>query len=348
MKHIHRIVLYGTSVCNARCVFCDIGQDLGRGMQKLSRKKEAFMSMDILNRILDDPAIKGRKIGFYMSMTEPLLNPDLPEMVKAIKNRGHSMGIATNGYLLPEKADALFEAGLDDIQISIDGPPRVHNKLRGLKDIYQKAVKGIKRLNELNESGRKIGINVSYAVSNLNHDCIEEFVDTINKRVKLDELKIQLLNFVSEEMSEKHNKLYGIKQTECIITDIIDPEKIDVDVLEQELRKVKSKKYENIKKIRFIPDIHTEKDLQKYFNKQGEVFKKCSMCTLPWWQVAVATNGDVTFHVRCLDYKLGNIKQNTIKEIFNNKRAEFFRKELKNAKFCFPVCTRCCGVMPYS
>src|ERR1700749_1002509 len=52
---------------------------------------------------------------------EPLLHPELDELIRGIRDRGAIATIITNGYLLtPERIERLNRAGLDHLQISID------------------------------------------------------------------------------------------------------------------------------------------------------------------------------------------------------------------------------------
>ncbi len=52
---------------------------------------------------------------------EPLLHPELDEIIARIRHHGRLAGMITNGYLLvPERIQRLNKAGLDHLQISID------------------------------------------------------------------------------------------------------------------------------------------------------------------------------------------------------------------------------------
>jgi MoaA/NifB/PqqE/SkfB family radical SAM enzyme len=52
---------------------------------------------------------------------EPLLHPELDEIIRRIRNHGIIAGMITNGYLLTaERIERLNRAGLDHLQISID------------------------------------------------------------------------------------------------------------------------------------------------------------------------------------------------------------------------------------
>ena len=62
-----------------------------------------------------------RTANIEISGGEPLLHPDLDELIRHIRGTGALAGLITNGYLLNEKRIEDFnDAGLDHLQISID------------------------------------------------------------------------------------------------------------------------------------------------------------------------------------------------------------------------------------
>ena len=64
------------------------------------------------------------KLGATLIMIsggEPLLHPDLEQIIARVRRHGRIAGLITNGYLLmPDRIQRLNEAGLDHLQISID------------------------------------------------------------------------------------------------------------------------------------------------------------------------------------------------------------------------------------
>ncbi len=62
---------------------------------------------------------------------EPLLHPELDEIIRHIRKRGMMAGLITNGFFLnKERIERLNEAGLEHLQISIDNavPDEVSKK----------------------------------------------------------------------------------------------------------------------------------------------------------------------------------------------------------------------------
>ena len=100
-----------TAHCNLRCAGCRYGRDFMKGEQlSLAEVKEAF----------EDAYRAGvSKVRLYGG--EPLLHPELAQMVKAAKRIGLSPYVTSNGILLNQKVDALYEAGLRLVTIGFYG-----------------------------------------------------------------------------------------------------------------------------------------------------------------------------------------------------------------------------------
>jgi MoaA/NifB/PqqE/SkfB family radical SAM enzyme len=60
---------------------------------------------------------------------EPLVRDDIGEIIRYVKSRGLVCKLNTNGRLVESRLDDL--RALDLLQISMDGPPQVHDRLRG-------------------------------------------------------------------------------------------------------------------------------------------------------------------------------------------------------------------------
>jgi radical SAM protein with 4Fe4S-binding SPASM domain len=92
---------------------------LVRYRPKLDREAAAF-PLDRYLALLD--ALPSLEQVTRQGLGEPLLHPDLVAMVAAARARGIRVGFNTNGTLLTTaKAEALVDAGLDWLHVSVDG-----------------------------------------------------------------------------------------------------------------------------------------------------------------------------------------------------------------------------------
>ena len=91
---------------------------------------------DLMKKRIDKLAALGSSVVAF-SGGEPMLHPDLDELIRHIRARGMLAGLITNGYfLVPKRIETLNEAGLDFLQISIDNvePDDVSKKSLRLLD----------------------------------------------------------------------------------------------------------------------------------------------------------------------------------------------------------------------
>jgi MoaA/NifB/PqqE/SkfB family radical SAM enzyme len=105
--------------CNLSCAYCNEYDDVSKPVP-----------LDEMVRRIDDLGRLGTSI-ITISGGEPLLHPELDDIIRRIRRTGALAGMITNGYLLmPERIERLNKAGLDHMQISIDNvqPDEVSKK----------------------------------------------------------------------------------------------------------------------------------------------------------------------------------------------------------------------------
>ena len=89
---------------------------------------------------------------------EPMLHPQLDDIIRQIRRRGMLAGLITNGYLLsPKRIQALNDAGLDFLQISIDNlePDEVSKKSLRLLDKKLQWLADARRVRREHQLGRR-------------------------------------------------------------------------------------------------------------------------------------------------------------------------------------------------
>jgi MoaA/NifB/PqqE/SkfB family radical SAM enzyme len=111
--------------CNIDCGYCN-------EYDKVSEP----VPTDEMKRRIDKLAELGTSVVAF-SGGEPMLHPDLDDLIRHIRSHGMLAGLITNGYfLVPKRIEALNAAGLDFLQISIDNvePDDVSKKSLRLLD----------------------------------------------------------------------------------------------------------------------------------------------------------------------------------------------------------------------
>jgi MoaA/NifB/PqqE/SkfB family radical SAM enzyme len=113
--------------CNLSCEYCTEFDD-----------KSPPIPLPVLEDRLDHLA-RLRCIVVAITGGESLLHPLLPEIVRAVRARGMTPSVNTNGFLLTEKwIDDLNDAGLDTMQVSVDGVVPNATTQKSLKTVLPK------------------------------------------------------------------------------------------------------------------------------------------------------------------------------------------------------------------
>lgn len=125
-----------TRRCNLKCVHC--------GAAKESYKDE--LSTDAVKKLIDELADMNVKM-FAATGGEPLTRRDILEVMTYASMKGMKTGIATNGFLIDgDMARGMKDAGIDTVQISLDGPREIHNMIRGNARSFDNATGAVKFL----------------------------------------------------------------------------------------------------------------------------------------------------------------------------------------------------------
>lgn len=113
--------------CNLSCAYCNEYDSFSKPVP-----------LDVIFRRVGRLAKLGISI-ITISGGEPLLHPQLEEIIRRIRRHGILAGLITNGYLLtPERIERLNHAGLDHLQISIDNLSPDEGSRKSLKVLDKK------------------------------------------------------------------------------------------------------------------------------------------------------------------------------------------------------------------
>ena len=157
-----------TERCNFRCQYCMPEKPFSWvPKENLLSFEELFMFIKVA---MDEGVDKIRITG-----GEPLLREDLDSFIKMINDHNPDVDLAmtTNGFLLPEAAQRLKDAGLKRLNISLDSlKPDVAAKV-AQKDVLPQVLKGIDKALEV---GLKVKLNM-VPLKGINDDEIVDILD---------------------------------------------------------------------------------------------------------------------------------------------------------------------------
>ncbi len=175
-----QVVWNVTDSCNLRCKHCYANAGQNPGMD---------LSTEDAKRVIDRISEWG-VVVLAFSGGEPLIRRDILELARHSSSRGLYTAIATNGVLLTrEMCSALREAGVEYLQISLDGAKaETHDSFRGLDGMFNRTVNGIKNAVEA-------GFFVNIATTVTRHN-LEEIPDMISLCEDLGVDWFMMYNFV--------------------------------------------------------------------------------------------------------------------------------------------------------
>ena len=149
-----------TKYCNFKCFYCIHStrdeangefRALGHRMQHMD---EVFFEK-IIRELKEFPQ-GGIKRIVFSGLGEPLMNPRLPDYVRMTVEAGIAgrVEVITNGLLLtPEKSHALVEAGITNINISVQGLDAAgYEKTCGIRIDFERYLENLKYLYEHKEN----------------------------------------------------------------------------------------------------------------------------------------------------------------------------------------------------
>ena len=113
--------------CNLACTYCNEFDAYSQPVSLAEMRKRLDRLADLGTTIIT------------ISGGEPMLHPDLDEMIQHIRRRGVLATLITNGYLLTaERIHKLNRAGLDYLQISVDNVVPDETSKKSLKVLERK------------------------------------------------------------------------------------------------------------------------------------------------------------------------------------------------------------------
>ncbi len=145
-----------TRTCNLKCVHCYNDSGVGKPSNEVTTEKA--------KSILDDLADFGIPSVLF-SGGEPLMRPDLFELIEYAVSKGLRAVISTNGTLIDkDKAKMIKDLGVSYVGISLDGMGPVNDKFRGVDGAFERTVQGIRNCQA---AGVRVGLRLTLTGQNV-------------------------------------------------------------------------------------------------------------------------------------------------------------------------------------
>ncbi len=145
-----------TRACNLKCVHCYNDSGMGKPSSEISTGQA--------KTVLDDLANFGVPSVLF-SGGEPLMRPDLFELLGHAAQRGLRTVISTNGTLIDAKvARKMAQQRVSYVGISLDGVGLTNDRFRGVPGAFDRAVKGIRNCQD---AGLRVGLRLTLTKRNV-------------------------------------------------------------------------------------------------------------------------------------------------------------------------------------
>jgi MoaA/NifB/PqqE/SkfB family radical SAM enzyme len=254
---------------------------------------------------------------------EPERHTHFDEFARALKARGIQVTMLTAGMQLEEDARRVV-AAVDDVIVSLDGPPVVHDRIRRVPGAFEKLAAGVLALKKIQPT---IPIGGRCTVQRANHDVLCRTVE------HAEEIGLDSISFLAADLTSHAFNRAAAWNTLRQGTVALDER--EVDSLEEEIERLIAAYagvgfvVESADKLRRIV-LHFRAHL-------GQALPVAPRCNAPWVSAVVEASGEVRpcfFHA-----SIGSIYDNTLTEVVNGPAARQFRSQLDMATN--PTCRRC-------
>ena len=170
-------ILEVTSACNLECPLCPT--------HYLPRKTR-FLDRAVFRDFLRATSGRLKAVCFHLQ-GEPMVHPELFDFVEECTRQGVDTSFGTNGMLLEQYSDRIFESGLTEISIDIDGADAKDYARYRKRGDFDRVVSGVERLVE--EKKRRKSehptIHVQTIMFSYNEDREPE-IDSLHERLGAD------------------------------------------------------------------------------------------------------------------------------------------------------------------
>jgi Fe-coproporphyrin III synthase len=303
------------SHCNCRCVMCDIW------------KRATLQQIDVAG--LERHRASLRNLGVrqvVFSGGEPLLHTNLAPLCRFFLEQGIRLTLLTTGLLLCKRA-AEVARNFDEVIVSIDGPPGVHDAIRRVPGAFALISKGIAALRGLRPDMR---ITCRTTVQKSNHRQLCATAEA-TRHAGFDAISFLAADLTSQAFN-RSLVWPGERQSEIALT------QEEIAALEAEIEAMLLRDAEEGRP-RFILESREKlARIARHFRAHiGLATPVPPVCNAPWVSAVIETDGSLR---PCFFHRpVGNVAETALQDVINGEEAQRFRQGLDVASN--PTCRRC-------
>ncbi len=291
-----------TNTCNLNCPLCPTG------LNSLNRDNKN-MSLKEYKSIIDQAKDKVDNITLYL-FGEPFMHKEVLDMARYSSDAGINVSISTNGTLIKgeDHAQQIINSGISLISISLDGVQNNTYNLYRIGGDFEKVLNNIKFLVKARNKSKNKNVRI--------------IVQTVV--MKQNEHQRDSLRKTSKDLG-----VDGFYEKNLIIPANIEtePDKFK-EMADNYLPNDINMRSYDLKDGQYVMagNIH---------NNCGFIFNQKMM--------TICSNGNIIpcCHDNNSDYIMGNVFEETLSQIWNNKKFRKFRKAIKKDQASIALCRTC-------
>jgi len=309
------VVISPHNRCNCRCVMCDIWR---------IREPREITPTDLEQQLASFRELGVRWIVFTGG--EPQMNGQLSSLARIIRAEGIRVTMLTAGLLLESHAESIA-ATIDDIIVSLDGPPAVHDHIRRVPHAFERITAGVVALRKVRPD---MQVRARCTVQKANRRSLCCTVQSAK------EIGLNSISFLAADLtSDAFNRPVGWTPEH---QDRVALNAGEVEDLDVELERLIREHSPDLESGFVVESASKLRRIVHHFRAHlGQAQDIAPLCNAPWVSAVIEASGEVRpcfFHP-----SLGNIHNHTLREIVNDPKALEFRANLDVATN--PICRRC-------
>lgn len=306
-EKIRYLLLKTTNRCNSDCEYCS------HAVNRIPQELKCDIPFEIIEKTIKEAAEMGVD-AISISGGEPLIRSDIIDIVKKTVDCKIIPVLLTNGLLLEKKWDQLGHAGLRYIIISIDSVDKeIYEKQRGAK--FSQAVAGIDAALKMRDKYGNVEIHVSAVLTKDNQEDFLRLLKYMNDR----KIKVQISPYHKREDDEEDYSIVDRKRIETLIHQLIQMKQNGYLIANSETF------------LMHLPD----------FFCGHKVMPEGFACKVGYTSLAIDTYMNIKPCWSYLYKPIGNLKENTLREIWESEKMQSFRNKMMRCECegCWYLCT---------
>jgi len=313
-----------TNQCNQNCVGCWCHSHLLEELAMDAETKKKFLPYKLVLRLIDDLCKIGTREIYFTGGGEPFMHQKAIEIIEYVKKKGMKCDMSNNFSLMTkEKARRLIKAKVDNMNCSIwAGSPETY-----IKTHPNKTEKDFHKIQELflyfhylkkKYKTNKPTLNIYNVISSYNYDDFNNMIEFAFK------CRIQGIDFTPTDIvpGKTDSLMLNKRQREKLIRDVknILPKMREFE--KKYKHKVIFRNYTN-----FLRRISSDRTEEGVYDKSiiGKI-----PCYAGWTFLRILADGNVNSCLKSVRIPIGNIYENSIKEIWYGEKQTVFRKHTIN------------------